>query len=167
MLSAVSAASGAAELEINQSAPLFKTKTHNNQDFDLAKRRDSGEWTVLFFYPKAETPGCTKQACAFRDKIDVIEGEGAKVFGISADSVSKQAAFHEKHQMKKLTLLADPDSKIIKLYGTKMPLLPMSKRWTFLIDPQLIIRKIEKNVDPAKDADQVAAWIKELKATKL
>jgi peroxiredoxin Q/BCP len=159
LLSVVSA--HAADIKVGDPAPLFRAKTHENKDFDLAARK--GQWTVLYFYPKADTPGCTKQACAFRDQIEKIRTQGADVFGISADTVSDQAAFHTKHHLN-FILLADPDDAVVNQYGAKMPLLKFAKRWTFIIDPDLKIRTIEKDVDPAADADHVAAEIAKLKA---
>jgi peroxiredoxin Q/BCP len=101
--------------------------------------------------PKAGTPGCTKQASAFRDGITVIRSEGADVYGISTDTVEAQAAFHKEHQLA-FTLLADPDGTVTNAYGAKMPLLTMSRRWTFIIDPALTIRQVQHDVDPALDA---------------
>lgn len=150
----------AAELKVNDPAPLFATKTHEGKDFDLKSRK--GQWTVLYFYPKAGTPGCTKQACAFRDNIDKIRAQGADVFGISADTVDEQAAFHKKHQLN-FTLLADPEDKIILLYGTKMPMVKLSKRWTFVVNPELKIKAIEKDVDPVVDSEKIADLISLLK----
>lgn len=152
-----------AELKVNDPAPLFSAKTHEGADFQLASRK--GAWTVLYFYPKADTPGCTKQACAFRDNIAKIRNLGGDIFGVSADSVEEQAAFHKKQRLN-FTLLADPDGKLIGLYGTKMPVIKMSKRWTFIIDPNLKIRAIDKNVDPVLDADKVAQKIAALKVEK-
>jgi len=146
--------------QIGDPAPLFKIKTFEGKDFDLQSRK--GKWTVLYFYPKAETPGCTKQACAFRDHIQKIRDEQADVFGISVNTVQEQAGFHKNHHLN-FTLLADPQGEVVKLYGTKMPVLKMSKRWTFILDPDLKIRAIEKDVDPAKDAEKVAALISNLK----
>ncbi|MES2856315.1 MAG: peroxiredoxin [Bdellovibrionota bacterium] len=140
-------------LESGADAPVFKTQTHDGKTFDLTDRK--GSWTVLYFYPKADTPGCTKQACAFRDTIKKIRDLGADVFGISADSVEAQAAFHKKHSLN-FTLLADPDSKVITSYGTKMPVVGMSKRQTFIIGPDLKVKHIETDVDPVKDAAYVA-----------
>ena len=154
--------SSKAQVKVGDTAPDFKTKTHTGEDFHLADRK--GHWTVLFFYPKADTPGCTKQSCAFRDNIEHMRNQGAEVFGISADSVEKQKSFHEKHHLG-FTLLADPQSEIIKSFGTKMPGLKMSKRWTFLLDPDLKIAAIEKNVDPLLDAQRVAKQLKELAQT--
>lgn len=153
----------AADLAVNSAAPLFKTKTHTNEDFDLSSRK--GQWTVLYFYPKADTPGCTKQACAFRDNIAKIREQGAEVYGVSADGVEALKKFHDKHKLN-FPLLADDKAEIIKAYGTKMPVVKVSKRWTFIIDPELKIRAIEKDVDPVKDADYVQRTIAELKTSK-
>ncbi len=150
-----------ADLKVGDPVPDFSTSTHEGKTFQISERK--GQWTVLYFYPKADTPGCTKQACAFRDSIELIHKQGAEVFGISTDSVADQAAFHKKHNLN-FTLLADPDSKITEMFGSRMPILKMSKRWTYVIDPELKIRAIEKDVDPAKDAERVAKQIQDLKA---
>lgn len=150
----------APDVKVNDPAPLFSVKTQDGSDFNLASRK--GQWTVLYFYPKADTPGCTKQACTLRDNIDKIRAQGADVFGVSADSVEAQAAFHKKHRLN-FTLLADADDKVIEMYGVKMPMLKMAKRWTFIIDPDLKVRKIIKDVDPVKDSLKTAEQIAELK----
>lgn len=159
-LVALSGSAFAAELKAGDAAPIFTAKTHEGKDFDLKSRK--GQWTVLYFYPKADTPGCTKQACAFRDNIEQIRTQGAEVYGVSTDTVADQAAFHKKHGLN-FPLIADADGAVVKAYGTKMPVMSMSKRWTFLIDPDLKIKWIEKDVDPVKDAETIAAKITELK----
>jgi peroxiredoxin Q/BCP len=148
-----------ADLKLGDAAPELKLTTDTGAQFDLETRK--GTWTVLYFYPKAETPGCTKQACAFRDNISQIRKLGADVFGISADSVDALVKFRENHHLN-FTLLADPRMEAIKAYGTKMPLVPMSKRWTFIVGPDLRIRAIEKDVDPVLDAKRVAGTIQRL-----
>jgi peroxiredoxin Q/BCP len=151
------------ELKLNDSAPLFKLQTHEGASFDLASRK--GTWTVLYFFPKAETPGCTKQACAFRDNIKKIRILNADVFGVSTNNVADQAAFHKNHNLNFL-LLADDKVEVTNLYGSKIPLLSMSKRWTFIIDPELKIRFIDRDVDPILDAAKVAAKIEEFQHLK-
>jgi len=147
---------------VGQKAPDFTATTHDGKTFRLAERK--GKWTVLFFYPKAETPGCTKQVCAFRDGIKKIRDLGAEVYGLSSNDVAEQAAFHAHHKLN-FTLLADPHAEIIRLYGTKMFAINYSKRWTFIIDDKLTIRSIDKDVDPVMDAAKVAATLHE-KITK-
>lgn len=151
----------AGDLKVGDAAPLFEADTHTNSKFSLESRK--GKWTVLFFYPKAGTPGCTKQACAFRDSIKKIRDQEAEVFGISSDTVEAQAKFHKEHALN-FILLADADAKIIYAYGTKIPLVTYSKRITFIVDPNLKIASIDKDVDPILDAEKVANRIKELKS---
>jgi peroxiredoxin Q/BCP len=148
------------DLRVGDPAPSINLKTDEGTEFDLQSRK--GQWTVLYFYPKAETPGCTKQACAFRDGIAQIRLQGAELFGLSADSVQALQKFKANHHLN-FTLLADPELDAIKKYGTKMPLLRMSKRWTFIIDPDLRVRAIEKDVDPVLDAKRVVEMLKEFK----
>jgi peroxiredoxin Q/BCP len=150
----------AVELEVGDAAPLFTAKTHAGEPFDLASRK--GQWTVLFFYPKADTPGCTAQVGAYRDGIGKIRAEGAEVFGISTDEVEDQASFHAGQDLT-FTLLSDPEGAVVEKYGSKMPIVTRSKRWTFIIDPELKIRHIEHDVDPQQDAGRVAAEIARLK----
>lgn len=146
----------ATDLKVNELAPSFKAKLHTGADFDLEKQK--GRWTVLYFFPKSDTPGCTKQACAFRDSIKKITGLGADVYGVSTDSVADQAAFHKKHALT-FSLISDESTAITILYGVKMPMVKMAKRWTFILDDQLKIRKIDKDVDPVVDATKVADFI--------
>lgn len=148
-----------ADLKVGDPAKTFKLLTQEGKEFDLAARK--GTWTVLYFFPKAETPGCTKQACSFRDNIKKIRALKAEVFGISTNSVKDQAEFAKAHALN-FILLADEKAEVTDYYGSKMPLLNMSKRWTFIIDPNLIIRDIAKDVDPITDAQRVATKISEL-----
>jgi len=148
------------DLKVGDPAPAVNLKTDEGTDFDLNSRK--GQWTVLYFYPKAETPGCTKQACAFRDGISQIRILGAELFGVSSDGPEALKKFKANHHLN-FTLLADPGLDAIKSYGTKMPLLRLSRRWTFIIGPDLRVRAIEKDVDPVLDAKRVAEMLKELK----
>ncbi len=149
----------ATELDVGAEAPGFSLKNQNDKFFDLSSRK--GHWTVLYFYPKSDTPGCTKQACAFRDSISKIRKQGAEVFGVSVNTVEDQAAFRKKHRLN-FDLLADVDGKITQLYGAKMADRNMSKRWTLILDPELKVRAIDKDVDPVKDADKVSEQLKKL-----
>jgi peroxiredoxin Q/BCP len=149
-----------AEIQVGDKAPEFKLPNQAGETFDLASRKGQG-WTVLYFYPKAGTPGCTDQACAFRDSIKVIREKGAEVYGISADTVKDQAAFHKEHKLS-FDLLADPDATVIKLYDAKYPVVSYAKRWTFILDPDLVVRHIDHDVDPVLDAKNSAAKLAEL-----
>jgi peroxiredoxin Q/BCP len=148
----------AAALEPGSAAPPFELKTDKGADFKLADRR--GRWTVLYFYPKDDTPGCTKQACAFRDSINLIRAKSAEVFGISKDTVESHKKFVANHKLN-FTILADPDGKVIDAYGAK-GFLGMAKRWTFIVDPDLKVAWIQTDVDPAMDAKVVTEELTKL-----
>jgi peroxiredoxin Q/BCP len=146
-------------LKTGNPSPNFETLTTTGTPFKMSDRK--GKWTVLYFYPKDDTPGCTKQACAFRDSIDEIRKESAEVFGISKDTVQSHKAFSDKFHLN-FPLLADPEGKIIEMFGVK-GLMGFAKRWTFIIDPELKVRSIRTDVDPALDAKQVAEEIQKFK----
>lgn len=153
-------ATKAEALAVDKLAPLFKLKNQDGKEFDLADRKGKG-WTVLYFYPKADSPGCTAQACAFRDTIKRINARNATLVGVSADTIASQKEFHSKHNLI-FDLLSDADLKVIDTYGIKQPIIGIAKRWTFIIDPELKIRSIEPNVDPAFDAEWTAETLDEL-----
>lgn len=152
----------AAPLQVGQPAPRFELKTQDGADFGLASREGQG-WTVLYFYPKAGTPGCTTQACAFRDAIELIRRQNAEVYGISTDSIEDLQDFHRRHKLT-FSLLSDPDAQVSEAYGVKMPILNLAKRWTFIVDPNLVVRRIDDDVDPALDAQRVAEMLNNLQA---
>ena len=152
----------AEKLSIGQRAPLFQLHAQDGSTLDLASREGKG-WTVLYFYPKAGTPGCTTQACAFRDAIKIIRNQNAEVFGISTDDVADLLKFHKEHQLT-FTLLSDPDAKVTEAYGVKMSLVKAAKRWTFILDPSLTLRQIDDDVDPAMDAQRVAKALQKLQS---
>jgi len=141
-------------VKVGEKAPMFELKDQNGAAFSLESRRGVG-WTVLYFYPKAGTPGCTTQACAFRDALKAVRDLHAEVYGVSTDTVSALKAFHDEHHLN-FTLFSDADARVTDAYGVKMPVVNMAKRWTFIIDPDLNIRDINDDVDPALDAKVVA-----------
>lgn len=100
---------------------------------------------VLYFYPKDDTPGCTQQACTFRDMEKEIEEAGAAVLGISRDTVESHVKFREKYGLN-FPLLADVDGAVSKAYGAATPL-GMSARYTYVIDTEGVIRKVIKDID--------------------
>ena len=126
-------------LDIGHKAPSFKLKDHNGDDFNLfeALGKDA---IVLYFYPKNETPGCTKEACAFRDLHDEFRGLNAKIVGVSQDSVSSHQAFRTNRKLP-FTLLSDPEGQIAKLYDVGSGLLGLVPgRVTYVIDKEGIIK---------------------------
>lgn len=154
------ACSAFAQIAVDKPAPTFALKTQDGKDWNLAERKGKG-WTVLYFYPKADSPGCTTQACAFRDTIARIQKQNAVLVGISADKAETQKEFHAKHQLN-FDLLSDNELKVIESYGIKAPVIGIAKRWTFIVDPNLNVRAIEPNVDPAFDAEWTAESLEEL-----
>jgi peroxiredoxin Q/BCP len=151
-------------LKVGQKAPVFELQAQDGSVMRLLDRQQQG-WTVLYFYPKAGTPGCTAQACAFRDAIKAIRNQNAEVYGVSTDDLKALQEFHAKHWLS-FSLLSDPDAKVTDSYGVKMPVIKMAKRWTFIIDPELVIRQVDDDVDPALDADRVAKSLQKLQAAK-
>ena len=95
-------------------APDFTLPDADGNDVSLADRR--GRKVIVYFYPAALTPGCTKQACDFTDNLDLLAGAGYDVIGVSPDKPEKLAKFREKENLR-VTLLADPDKKVLQAYG--------------------------------------------------
>jgi peroxiredoxin Q/BCP len=136
-------------------APAFSAPDQSGRTRTLAEF--SGRPVVLFFYPKDGTPGCTKEACAFRDKWSKYDASGAVVIGVSRDSVEKHRAFAEEHKLQ-FPLLSDEDGTICKSYGVSQTL-GMASRVTFLIDRSGSIARTFDDVSPATHADEVLAAI--------
>ena len=112
---------------------------------------------VLYFYPKDETPGCTREACTFRDSYELFTDLGAEVIGVSADTVESHKAFAEHHNLP-FTLLSDLDNNVRKLYGATSTLGFIPGRVTFIIDKKGVIRHVfssqlqpEKHIEEAKE----------------
>lgn len=116
----------------------------------------AGRWLVLYFYPKDDTPGCTREACSFRDGLERLHAAGAVVVGISVDTPESHARFAAKYHLN-FPLLADSDGSVARSYGTLMDwqLFRMAKRNTFLISPQGKVRQVFTSVDPSRHADEI------------
>lgn len=143
-------------LTINQPAPTF---TALDQDGVVHHLEDyQGSWLVLYFYPKDDTPGCTREACGIRDNLGEFSTL-ASVCGVSADSVASHKQFAQKYSLP-FTLLSDPHKKMLFDYQTNG--MPFAKRTTFLIDPQGIIVKIYEKVSPDTHAAVIIADLKKL-----
>lgn len=145
-------------LKIGDKAPEFKGidqegKTHELSDF-------KGKKLVVFFYPKASTPGCTVEACNLRDNYERFQAQGFEILGVSADSESKQAKFKEKNELP-FPLLADENKSIIEAFGVWGPKKFMGKtydgihRTTFVIDEKGVIADIITKVKTKEHADQI------------
>ncbi len=149
-------------LDTGAQAPQFTLQNQHGQNVSIAPNTEKA-WTVLYFYPKADTPGCTKQACAFRDAIKVIEKDNIRVYGISTNTVQELKEFQDKYKLN-FTLLSDAKGEISSKFGAKMPIINISKRYTFILDDTLKIRSVDRDVDPALDAKNVAEKVKELRS---
>lgn len=131
-------------------APAFSLRAQDGQTYSLEQFR--GKHTLLYFYPKDDTPGCTKEACSIRDQFSEFGILGIVVLGVSADSVESHKAFVEKYHLPFL-LLADETKETIKAYEADGLL--FTKRVSYLIDPQGMIAKVYPDVDPASHAAQI------------
>lgn len=137
-----------------QPAPEFELPDQNGQLHSLEDYRD--QWVVLYFYPKDETPGCTTEACEFRDNIFAYRDLNAQILGVSLDDVESHKAFAENHGLP-FPLLADVDGTVASAYGVKTRMFGMTvaKRQTFIIDPDGTIAKHYEKVKPAEHSKEV------------
>jgi peroxiredoxin Q/BCP len=127
-------------LPIGQKAPDFILKDQNGETFQLSETLKTHA-VVLYFYPKDETYGCTKEACFFRDAFEDFVDAGAIVVGVSADSVASHEKFAGHHRLP-FSLLSDPDKAVHKLFGVERGFLGLlAARVTFVIDQEAVIRK--------------------------
>ncbi|HET6885560.1 MAG TPA: peroxiredoxin [Rubrobacteraceae bacterium] len=113
-----------------------------------------GEKTVLFFYPKDDTPGCTREACAFRDRMADYEQAGIRVYGVSLDSPESHRRFREKHNLN-FPLLTDEGGRASEALGVLRENRERANRVTFLLDPELRIAKVYPEVSPETHADEI------------
>ena len=147
-------------LEIGMKAPDFTLKDKNGNDFTLSSLL--GKKVVLYFYPKDNTPGCTRQACAFAGAYKQFEAKGVEVIGISKDSVASHVKFAEKYDLP-FVLLSDPDRIAIEAYGVWQEKKMCGKvsmgvvRTTFIIDEDGNIEKVMPKVKPDTNAADILA----------
>lgn len=149
-----------------EQAPDFTLNDSNGDSHSLADY--AGKWLVIYFYPKDDTPGCTIEACSFRDARDDIAALGTQVIGISKDEASSHDKFMEKHKLN-FVLLSDPDASVMLAYGAwgkKMFGKEGALRKTFIINPEGKIVKTFGRVTPMGHGDQVVATLKELQDSK-
>jgi len=143
-----------------QRAPEFSLPDQDGAVHSLADYQ--GSWVLLYFYPKDDTPGCTKEACAIRDDFHNFGTLKAKVRGVSVDSVNSHKKFAEKYSLP-FTLLADEGKTVVNEYGVWGLKKMMGRefmgtlRTSFLIDPEGTIAKVYENVDPLTHAGEVLA----------
>jgi peroxiredoxin Q/BCP len=149
-------------LQVGEKIPSFSLKQTDGSTTKSSSFK--GNKTVLYFYPKDDTPGCTKEACSLRDNYRQFTGRGIKVFGISPDSIESHRKFSDKYQLP-FPLLADPDHRVAEKFGVwveknmygkkKMGI----KRTTFIIDESGKIEAVIKKVDTANHAAQLREYL--------
>ena len=157
------ASAHANDLKVGDTAPGFELV---NQFGDVVSlQSQQGKWVVLYFYPKNDTPGCTTEACSFRDNINALIAKQAVILGVSVDDKASHKAFAEKYNLP-FSLLADENAVVAGQYGALLDLkvIKFAKRHSFIIDPQGTIVKIYRNVDPQAHVRDVMDDLKKLQA---
>lgn len=146
--------------EVGNLAPNFTLPDQSGATHTLAQYR--GKWLVLYFYPKDDTPGCTEQACKFRDDFAVLKILGAEVLGVSVDDAASHAEFSRKHNLP-FPLLADKDGVVANSYGSlrDLMLIKLAKRNTFLINPQGRIEKVYLGADSARNSAEIVTALRQ------
>lgn len=142
-------------LEIGSTPPSVQTTTHTGEPIDFGDAMSKGT-VLVFFYPKAFTPGCTKQACSLRDGWDDLKEREVTIFGVSSDTAKTQAEFKEKHALP-FTLIADADGEVAKAFGKSR----FSRQAYLFKDGILVWRDLKAAT--AKQAEEVEAAIEALK----
>lgn len=147
-------------LQRGDAAPDFTLADQNGDEHTLSDYR--GEWVLVYFYPRDNTPGCTIEACGIRDLFPEFEAKEMVIFGISTDTIRKHANFVKKYDLP-FTLLADVDQEVVNLYGVWGLKKFMGRefmgtnRKSYLIDPEGKIAKVYEKVKPAVHAEEVLA----------
>ena len=158
----VARAARAGELpEVGKPAPDFNLPDQYGKQHTLQEYR--GKWLVLYFYPKDDTPGCTEEACAFRDDLEQISELGAQVVGVSVDDTDSHAQFAKKYHLP-FPLLADRTAATAERYGALLNLwlVRFARRYTFLIDPQGNVSKVYLSVETSRHSKQIIADLRRL-----
>ena len=167
----------AVNLKAKDKAPQFSGFTDQGEQWD-SKEHKGKKIFVVYFYPADMTPGCTAQACAYRDALAELERDDVEVIGVSGDSVENHQHFRDEYKLN-FTLLADPEGTIAEAFGVKTG--PggefqrtlqdkeitfergvTAKRWTFIIDKDWRIVHVDRKVDAAKDSDNVLKIVEKL-----
>lgn len=155
-------ASAAEPLKVGEPAPAFSLPDQDGKLRNLGEFR--GKWLALYFYPKDDTPGCTEQACEFRDDLHQLRAMGAEVVGVSVDDSASHAKFAEKYSLP-FPLLADTRGEVADRYGSVLDLgiKRFARRNTFLIDPEGRIAKMYLKADASRNSQEIISDLKALK----
>ena len=147
---------------VGTEAPAFTLPDQNGKPVSLSEYR--GRWVVLYFYPKDGTPGCTTEACEFRDNVFAFREIGATILGISVDNVESHEQFAARYHLP-FTILADSEKNVARQYGVlhrMLGVMELARRETFIVDPQGRVAKHYREVDPGSHSKQVMADLKAL-----
>ena len=149
-------------LKIGDDAPTFALPDSQGNQVNLTDYK--GKWLVLYFYPKDDTPGCTTEACHFRDDFKFLESLGAKVVGVSIDDSFSHKKFAEKYNLP-FPLVSDSSGEVASRYGAlnNFLVIKLAKRYTYLINPQGKIAKIYLSIDTSKHSQEIIEDLKTLK----
>jgi thioredoxin-dependent peroxiredoxin len=149
---------------VGSMAPAFSLADQSGREVTLDSLH--GKWLVLYFYPKNDTPGCTEEACSFRDDMAELTKIGAQIVGVSIAETASNAEFASKYHLP-FTLLADKDGAVAKRYGAFSDWLVtrFTRRYTFLIDAQGKIAKTYLKVDTSKHSAEIIADLKQLSSS--
>ncbi len=149
-------------LKVGDDAPTFTLPDSLGNQVSLNDYK--GKWVVLYFYPKDDTPGCTTEACHFRDDFKSLEAIGAKVIGVSIDDSFSHKKFAEKYNLP-FPLLSDASGEVASRYGAlnNFLVIKLAKRYTYLINPQGKIAKIYLSVDTSKHSQEIIDDLKGFK----
>ena len=148
--------------DVETEAPAFELKDQSGATVD--SRDLKGKWVVLYFYPKDDTPGCTKEACNFRDNYGAIQAKGAVILGVSGDSEASHQKFQAKYELP-FQLLADPGNEVARAYGAWGTKQNYGKtyegiiRSTFIIGPDGRVAKVWRRVKPDAHGQEVLTWL--------
>ncbi|EFD92653.1 MAG: alkyl hydroperoxide reductase/ Thiol specific antioxidant/ Mal allergen [Candidatus Parvarchaeum acidophilus ARMAN-5] len=137
--------------------PDFNLKSDDDKTVSLLDIK--GKESIIYFYPKDDTPGCTKEACSFRDNINSFKSLGIPIFGISVDSVESHKKFKQKYSIP-FTLLSDKDKTLISKLGIKT-LIGIASRVTFVLDKDAKIKKIYPKVSPDGHAEEILEFLRQ------
>jgi peroxiredoxin Q/BCP len=152
----------AAEMaKVGDKAPLIEGKDQDGKTWKLADELGK-KAVLLYFYPKDDTPGCTKEACGFRDRISDLKKENVDVIGVSFDSAESHQKFISKYNLN-FPLLADTDGKIADAFGVKMANRPMAKRVSFLIDKDGKIAHVTDTMNAETHLTEMKTAVEKLK----
>lgn len=162
MLSLLGFCTSAGALTVGDDAPRVTARNQDGDEINLADVYAKGP-TLVYFYPKADTPGCTAQACSLRDAFPDFAGQGIEIVGVSGDTVERQKKFAEKYRLP-FPLLADVDSEVARAFGVPA-VMGIAKRQSFLVNDEKIVW-IVKSAKTTEHANEVKTALESLRLSK-